>query len=158
MGKIETLPSVCHPERPQKSRNEKRCRQCYNHDQYLIYGEAQRNRAKQFRKENPGHHHALYKARRKEQPERYAGYSRVERLRRYGLTLSDFDDMMALQNGVCAICGSPPVKNPLQVDHDHLSEAVRGLLCARCNGLLCVFENPPCENWIECAEEYLYGD
>lgn len=158
MGKIELPPSACHPERPQKSRYNKQCKPCYYHDLYLVHGDEQRDQAKQFRKENPGHHHALYAARREEQPERYSRYSRIGRLRRYGLTLDDFDNMMAEQSGVCAICGSPPKKNSLQVDHDHLSEAVRGLLCASCNALLCVFENPPCKDWLDCAEEYLYGD
>jgi hypothetical protein len=68
---------------------------------------------------------------------------------RYGLDESRFQEMLKAQNGVCAICGKPEAavhKNGavkrLAVDHDHLTDVVRGLLCWRCNkaiGLL--FDN-----------------
>jgi len=38
-----------------------------------------------------------------------------------------------LQSGRCAICGDPPGKRGLHLDHDHLTGIVRGLLCHRCN-------------------------
>lgn len=42
--------------------------------------------------------------------------------------------MLADQAGVCAICAKPPGgKLPLNVDHDHKSGLVRGLLCWKCN-------------------------
>lgn len=36
----------------------------------------------------------------------------------------------------CAICGAPPTTKRLQVDHDHQTDEIRGLLCARCNRML----------------------
>lgn len=39
--------------------------------------------------------------------------------------------LMAEQGGVCAICRSP---RHLQLDHDHDSGLVRGILCRDCNG------------------------
>ena len=62
-------------------------------------------------------------------------------LERYGLTVAEYDAILAAQNGVCAICGEPPGEvisktgtvRRLAVDHDHVSGANRGLLCARCN-------------------------
>lgn len=62
--------------------------------------------------------------------ERKRGY----RLRAvYGLTVEQYDDMLAAQGGVCAICSRPPGKTRLHVDHDHKTGIVRGLLCFSCN-------------------------
>jgi hypothetical protein len=51
--------------------------------------------------------------------------------RRYGLTPEQIAGMMDMQKGGCAICGQPPSR-PV-VDHDHVSGAVRGILCHPCN-------------------------
>lgn len=56
------------------------------------------------------------------------------RLRRhYGITAAQYDEMLTAQNGVCAICARPPLNKPLNVDHDHKTGLVRGLLCWNCN-------------------------
>jgi hypothetical protein len=65
--------------------------------------------------------------------------------RQYGITLAEYELMLELQGGGCAICGSIP-KLPkgkrstssasarrLHVDHDHKTGKVRGLLCWTCN-------------------------
>ena len=51
----------------------------------------------------------------------------------YGITSLDYDSLLALQGGRCAICRQRPGKIRLAVDHDHKSGAVRGLLCGRDN-------------------------
>lgn len=68
--------------------------------------------------------------------------------RRYKLTLEEYEQMLAEQGGVCAICGTddpcgPPNAPFFAVDHDHAccssgskktcGRCVRGLLCFRCN-------------------------
>lgn len=57
------------------------------------------------------------------------------RRRTYGIDNDRYAEMLELQNGVCAICGSEP--NPgrtLHVDHCHYGdERIRGLLCSGCN-------------------------
>ena len=57
--------------------------------------------------------------------------------RKYGLTLEQYDAMLAAQDGVCAICGEPrPEDRTLHVDHDHDTGEIRGLLCFKCNNAL----------------------
>ncbi len=52
----------------------------------------------------------------------------------YGLDDRQYNLMLLSQNGVCAICGEPPVDGiRLCIDHCHNTNIVRGLLCSRCN-------------------------
>ena len=44
-----------------------------------------------------------------------------------------YEQMLAAQGGGCAICGTPPRNRRLDVDHDHRTGRVRGLLCWTCN-------------------------
>lgn len=60
--------------------------------------------------------------------------------RRYGITLEEYDTMLAEQNFVCAICKNPETMRTssgktcnLSVDHDHSNGNIRGLLCRSCN-------------------------
>lgn len=59
--------------------------------------------------------------------------ARVRRLWRYRLTVAQYDEMLRRQRGACALCLRPPATRPLEVDHDHASGRVRGLLCFHCN-------------------------
>lgn len=74
-------------------------------------------------------------------------YDRAATLRwKYKLSIADFDDMLADQDGRCAICRcvEPGGRGTWHVDHDHFccpseetcGNCIRGLLCARCNALL----------------------
>jgi len=55
--------------------------------------------------------------------------------RTYGITLQQYDKMLKLQQGVCAVCRRPPKARRLSVDHKHdkNNPIVRGALCHRCN-------------------------
>jgi len=58
------------------------------------------------------------------------------RLRRYGLTVENYERMLAAQDGRCAICKTAiPTASGWCVDHDHARgpHAVRGVLCSLCN-------------------------
>lgn len=63
-------------------------------------------------------------------------------IKRYGITLIEFDEMFKSQNGVCAICGKPETGynqhgiRRLCIDHDHNTGRIRGLLCGKCNHML----------------------
>lgn len=67
-----------------------------------------------------------------ENPEKFR-----ERLlvRKYGLTIEDYDAMLENQGGSCAICNTtdPRGHGRFHVDHNHKTGVVRGLLCTDCN-------------------------
>jgi hypothetical protein len=55
-------------------------------------------------------------------------------LKKYGLTVVEYDEMLRKQNGVCAICGGTNSDGKgLFIDHDHKTGRIRGLLCNDCN-------------------------
>jgi hypothetical protein len=56
--------------------------------------------------------------------------------REYGITHDEFLAMLDAQGGVCAICKNRNGKRAMNVDHDHATGTVRGLLCDRCNPML----------------------
>lgn len=51
----------------------------------------------------------------------------------YGLSLVEYNEILASQGGVCAICGTQSSGKRLSVDHCHETGQVRGILCQRCN-------------------------
>lgn len=58
--------------------------------------------------------------------------------RRYGIGAADVAAMIEEQGGLCPICRKRPA---VHVDHDHESNAVRGILCEMCNGGLGQFKD-----------------
>lgn len=56
----------------------------------------------------------------------------------YGITPEDYEVLLAVQDGRCAICRAlePGGKGGWHVDHCHDSKAIRGLLCHFCNIML----------------------
>ena len=55
--------------------------------------------------------------------------------RYYGITLKEYEILLAKQNNGCAICTASTGSNGkrLSVDHNHQTGEVRGLLCDDCN-------------------------
>lgn len=66
---------------------------------------------------------------------------RIGQLRRkYGITAEQFDSLLARQNGACAISKTSFQIAQPNVDHDHATGGVRGLLCDGCNWAIGAFE------------------
>ncbi len=85
-------------------------------------------------------------------------YETFGRFMRYGLTVDQYDAILAVQDGKCALCQAekPGGKGKWHIDHDHAgtkhrgfprkgfnqceAKHVRGLLCHRCNVSLGFYE------------------
>jgi hypothetical protein len=102
-----------------------RCKSCKTED------------ARNYRASVPGYGKAIYQRTRTETRERHL-------IRKYGVTLADYDRMLLAQNGQCAICNaleSEQFKQVFHVDHCHTTGRVRGLLCRGCNHMLGAVED-----------------
>jgi len=70
--------------------------------------------------------------------------SKCHNLKEFGINSLDYENLLTLQNNVCAICKLPETAKDkhketvrqLAVDHCHESGDVRGLLCTNCNIML----------------------
>src|SRR5437588_12374953 len=77
----------------------------------------------------------------KEDPQQHRGHILKYK---YGITNEEYDTLFKAQNGVCVICLKPPDPGKvLQVDHNHRTRKVRGLVHARCNATIGWVERKP---------------
>jgi hypothetical protein len=83
-----------------------------------------------------------YRAKLREADRKYSQKNRpraknYQLMRKYGITLEDFERRVQEQDGRCAVCRKKPQGErkgaTLHVDHDHQTGWVRGLLCDSCN-------------------------
>lgn len=85
---------------------------------------------------------------------------RSDILKKFNITVEEYNTLLESQGGTCAICGEAETDlssnrqsiKHLAVDHDHVTGKNRGLLCARCNKMLGLASDSP---WIF-AEASLY--
>ncbi len=119
------------------------CRSAYNHQYYKQNRAKMRAYADDYRRRNP----------RKDQKRDYT-------LRhRYGIGTDDYERLLVVQDGRCAVCGRIETARHnngqirrLAVDHDHESGEIRGLLCSRCNRRIGAVVDDP--DWLRRAIEY----
>lgn len=123
-------------------RSSKRCSKCQidkTIEEYNVnrtYGSGRDARCKECLREYQRHLQStpIYRAKLKE-------WTKRGKLKcRYGLTEERYAEILASQNGVCALCWKPPSgtlrQTRLHVDHDHETGQIRGLLCNACNRAL----------------------
>lgn len=61
------------------------------------------------------------------------------------MTAEQYEQMLKRQRERCAICGRPQsaFEQNLDVDHNHVTKEVRGLLCKDCNMVLGLVRDDP---------------
>ena len=86
-----------------------------------------------------------------------AGRKDIERERhlvaKYGLTAEDYEALLVVQKQLCALCHQPMLRNKIEVDHDHVTGNVRGLIHHGCNTALGLLGDTP--EGVMAAYEYL---
>lgn len=81
---------------------------------------------------------------------------RISRIRSYGISVDDYNRMLEEQNGGCYICGKSYTNRALDIDHDHETGKVRGLLCSPHNRVLGLLNDDP--DMVMAAHAYLLKD
>jgi hypothetical protein len=133
----------------------------YRQDHLATIQVRERNREKKFKElhgidrfslwklNNPEKDKAAKKAWVQKNPEKIKQYQENRKLKYspikrkesqlkelYGMTLSQYHDMLLSQNNCCALCGLPfgtTVGVKPHIDHDHLTGRIRGILHGQCN-------------------------
>jgi hypothetical protein len=97
-------------------------------------------RKRKWAKANPDiHRAAMRRGNRKYRacrPDRVKAQQRKRTLKKYGMSVEDYEQRLLEQGGVCQICSKNNDSQRLAVDHCHINGRVRGLLCHRCNRAL----------------------
>jgi hypothetical protein len=130
MTNLSSCPT--HPTRKVHARGV--CRSCYDKQlkaENPAYAERQRANSRTWVEEHKAQNDA---SKRAWEQKRGPAYNHAKKLKAYGLTPADYENMLATQNGGCNICRKAPATGRrLHVDHCHKTGRVRGLLCFRCN-------------------------
>ena len=111
-------------------------------------------KTKKFKENNPQKYKKCQKDYVDNNREKLLTYWKKYNLKKYNLSLEDYNNLLEKQNYVCAICKNKcSTGRSLAIDHDHNTGKVRGLLCGRCNRGLGLFEDEI--NILESALNYL---
>lgn len=121
----------------------KACMKIYKSNNYYNNHERELEKLKIYREKNK---------------EKLYNYNRKVTLKQYSISIEIYNNLLIKQNGVCFICNNPPQgkhsnNKLLNVDHDHITGKVRGLLCQKCNRALGLFNDDI--NLLKQAVDYL---
>jgi hypothetical protein len=122
------------------------CRECERKAraaQYAANPEKAAAAARKWSREHPEKRNATKRRWRQNNPDKHKN---AVLKRTYGISLEQYNQILAAQGEVCGICMSATVSNcgrRLSVDHNHETGKVRGLLCGRCNSMLGFIDEHP---------------
>lgn len=111
---------------------------------------------KEWRKKNKQKQKAIENRYRLNNSENIKARAVAKKLKHlYGISQDQYDQMLFNQNYSCKICSAPSssFKKRLHVDHCHVTNKVRGLLCSNCNRALGLFKDSI--NILNSAIDYL---
>lgn len=111
-----------------------------------------KERVKKFAQDNPEKLKKYQKTWKERHPEKRKLYTRNSRIRAYGIEPEIYYEMLENQGHRCAICNAKSERRAMNIDHNHESGKVRGLLCDGCNLSLGHLER---NEWVEKAKQYL---
>lgn len=132
-------------------------RRAAKREEYAQKKELLRERKRAYRDENKEHACRVAKEWWEKNKARRRGYNLINR---YGITLPQYDEMLAAQAGVCKICAFPHSEaKKLHVDHCHDTGKIRGLLCTTCNTAIGKLRHSPeilrsAIRYLSCESEY----
>lgn len=76
--------------------------------------------------------------------------TRKRRLKKYGITEIEYNELLEKQDHKCAICLNKEkitmkngISRKLSIDHDHITGKVRALLCRNCNVAIGLLQDNP---------------
>ena len=109
-------------------KNCSKCREVKTMDQFAVYKGKPHCQCKSCQRSSNN----AYRIKNPERARRMVANATLRR--KYGITIEQYERMFVRQNGVCAICSRMSLNGrTLDVDHNHNTGQVRGLLCPKCN-------------------------
>jgi hypothetical protein len=153
----ETKPlSEFYPQKGMKDGYRHNCKACHSlahKDWYAKNVDYEKARVKKWQQANSDRVNSVNRRRRQERSKEYRRKERASYLlRKYGITLRDYETLRMTQLGMCVICRKIEW-NRLHVDHDHQTGVLRGLLCGKCNKAIGLLDDDPA--LVHSAEAYL---
>lgn len=111
--------------------------------------EENRDRCKELQKAYSEKHREEIRARSaawyQQNKEKARAQTRERKLKKYGITQAQYEEMARRQGFKCAICQCKMeiggAEKEAYIDHDHKTGKVRGLLCMKCNSMLGMAED-----------------